>query len=365
MANQETSNEGPTRPTDDELERSAAASHDEFMAEQEAAADAAATNGAAVATQEAPPRHIRRFPRKAFDEVVVDKEVRVEIEAAPATPFGFQHRVNPMGRTRDKVAIVGFTDHRVQALELGDDFEIWGLNELYQYMPINRFHRWFEIHHPKDLTVDEAGKKHLRDMAAFDIPVYMHEHYKDIPPSMPFPRTELERLLGSEYFTSSPAWMLGMAIAFGFRTIHVYGIDMAQETEYAEQRPCCEYWLGRAHAMGIDVYLPPTSDLLSAVGQYAFGEAGDKFRVKLDERLKWLHEKDNALLNGIRGLEAEFNQKMQKLQNERNQMVGAIQDCNFWRRSWAVSGSAKGGSPVPDRTQDPRTGITAGGAPSN
>ena len=274
-------------------------------------------------------------------------------------------RVDPNKRTRDAVAIVGFTDHRKRALALDpEQFELWGLNELYRYMPAERFSRWFEIHPRPELERSDDGRKHLADLARLDIPIYMHQHFADIPASVPFPRQDLERVLASEYFTSTPAWMIGMAIAMGFREIHVYGVDMAQDTEYAQQRPCCEFWLGYAMSRGIKVVLPDTSDLLASVGQYGFGREGSAFAAKLEERVRFLHERDNALLAELRRRDAEhqqvvaqFEQAKQRLLAERNQILGAIQDCNFWRRSWAVSGDSSR-NPVPDRSKDPATGIT-------
>lgn len=335
--------------------------------------------------------------------------VRIE-DLAPDTGAGFRYRVDPMQRTRDKVAIVGFTAHRAQALALDDSWEIWGLNELHRYMPVDRFHRWFEIHARDDLQADPGGPEHLADLGKMDIPVYMHRHWDDIPPSLAFPRHPIVEALGLDYFTCCPAWMIGMAVAMGFKAISVFGVDMATDTEYADQRPCCEFWLGVARGLGIEVTVPQTSDLLKAIGQYGFGREGSLFLAKIDERVKWLHERDNDLLAKLRQLEREYRvrhgemlgimhraqgalgeaqrteapperleelhgevQKMtrdlrsldeeyqslrEKTMAERNQIMGGIQDCQFWRRSWGISGSATADSALPDRTKDPKTGIT-------
>ena len=290
-----------------------------------------------------------------------------------------QLRVDPFSLTTEKVAIVGFTKHRQQAFELGDDFELWGLNELYRYEPIEKFHRWFEVHPRSDFEKNEDGQKHLKDLNDLDIPVYMHQTFGDIRPSVEFPKTDIEEELGSQYFTSSPAWMFAMAISMGAKEIHVYGVDMAQDTEYAEQRNCCEYWIGYARAKGIKVHIPETSDLCKAIGQYGFGQEGSLFRTKLEERIAWLHEQDNSRLTAMRalqgqfnekktalrtefetkdaGLEAEFKQVYENVAAERNQIVGAINDCEYWKRSWSVGGLMKE-SAVPDRTADAQTGVT-------
>ena len=312
-------------------------------------------------------------------------------------------------RTRDKVAIVGFTDHRVQALELDrSEWEIWGLNELHRYHSWELFDRWFEVHKREDIEQDE---QHIEAMAAMGIPVYMQRHHDDIPNSVAFPRERIMEALDSGYFTSSIAWEVAMALMMGFEEIHVYGVDMAQETEYAEQRNCLEFWLGYARGRGCKVHVPATSDLLKSIGQYGFGVEGDLFTTKLRERLAWLHNQDNDRLKALRSLDSEYNEKRPQFQTradqlqgaireveaaepsefrtkrletlheehnkvlsmlrgldaeydrkhtavaaERNQVYGAIQDCNYWLRSWAVPGAASREF-TPDRSKDPRTGI--------
>lgn len=289
---------------------------------------------------------------------------------------------------KKKVAIVGFTDHREQAFLLPrEEWEVWGLNELHRQHDPALFDRWFEVHNRKDLDTDA---QHIEALSKFDIPVYMQDSYPDIPASVPFPRDAIIKHFGVDYFTSSIAWEIAYAVMLGAEAIHVYGVDMAQDTEYAEQRPCCEFWMGIAKGRGIEVYVPPTSDLTKTIGQYGFGDTGgDTFTLKLREREAWLHRQDNDFLAQIRGidgqypeikgkLEAEFREKMGKLQSEfdsksasldqeyrtkrehllaqRNQVFGAILDVQFMLRSWAMP-TSRNREFSPDRSQDPRTGI--------
>lgn len=328
---------------------------------------------------------------------------------------GFEYAVNPFQRTRPNVAIVGFTAHRDEALKLDPkEWEIWGLNELHRYMPPNRFHRWFEIHPREALQNDPGGSEHLADLAKFQIPVYMHQHWPDIPASLPFPVDEIVEGLGRDYFTCCPAWMIGFAIALGFERIHVYGVDMASDTEYATQRNCCEYWLGVAEGRGVEIMVPDTSDLLKCVGRYGFGSEGSQFVQKLKGRMKWLHQRDSDIFHSLKRLEgeyrtkhnnllgilerakgaigelrqhrqtdkckariaeleaeiaeraqnlqqleAQFEEQRTKLSNERMQVIGGLQDCNFWHRSWGITAPSGGANQLPDRSLDPRTGIQA------
>ena len=55
-----------------------------------------------------------------------------------------------LNRTRDKVAIVGFAPSWKQAPYHSDEWEIWGLNELYKIIPMDAEYlpryRWFQLH---------------------------------------------------------------------------------------------------------------------------------------------------------------------------------------------------------------------------
>ena len=53
---------------------------------------------------------------------------------------------------KENICLLGFTDHRRLALELPhDEWALVGLNELYRYMPVERFDLWMELH-PWPLT---------------------------------------------------------------------------------------------------------------------------------------------------------------------------------------------------------------------
>ena len=130
------------------------------------------------------------------------------------------------------VAIYGFTDHKNQGPLGVPGWENWGLNELYRYMPLDKFSRWFELHPRSDFEKpkEQGGDpEHITTLKTFPIPVYMTAHHDDIPPSVPLPRAFIEAGIGDRYVTSTPAWMLALAIAEGFKTIGLFGIDMAQD----------------------------------------------------------------------------------------------------------------------------------------
>lgn len=281
------------------------------------------------------------------------------------------------GARRPAVAIVGFTEHRKLA-PFGDPrFELWGLNELYRYMPMQDekkqmlWHRWFEIHPRADFErPDDKGgdHAHLETLKKFPIPVYMTKKHDDIPPSIALPKRFIEDKV-STYMTSSIAWMMGLAIAEEFEEIHLFGIDMAQETEYQEQRPCVEYLLGLAQGRGIKVFVPPVADILKAIGQYGY-ESETNVMAKVIERHDFLQGQHTVLQQREAALEREYESKNADLRKQyeaqknglirdRQHCEGAIDDCRFWRRQWGFqpAGNLTGAAATPDRSANPRLGI--------
>lgn len=277
---------------------------------------------------------------------------------------------------RTAVAIVGFTDHRAQAPLGNPEWEIWGLNELYRYMPLDKFHRWFELHPRADFERETGGDKpHLEALQRFPIPCYAAEAWPGFPNVVPLPKAQVEAACGT-YMTSSIAWMLGLAIAEGFSKIGLYGVDMAQDTEYAEQRPCVEYLIGLARGRGIEVTVPPTSDILKSVAQYGYESQGGEFVRKLVERTGWLQKEHTNWQTQRASLEKQMKDRTadlqgqydtQRTQMDKNlaQIEGAIDDCRYWKRSWGLQPTSLDGIPVtPDRAADARTGINLAAAPA-
>lgn len=246
--------------------------------------------------------------------------------------------VTPNTRTgRHKVAIVGYTSHRTQApfhdpARPRDEWEIWGMNDLWRWLPTAEtranmaegtfdpqvtetytFDAWYDIHLPtafEDAGEERSASKLLWLQIAHPFPVYIPEAlllhvagklgmrpsdtdgwWKEKLPSVePFPAHQIaSRTI--PYFTNSVAWMAAHAVL----SLHdddglipegaelgLWGIDMSVATEYARQRPSCEFWLGMAAGRGITISIPVESDLLKSAGMYGVEE--DPLGAKLQSR---------------------------------------------------------------------------------
>lgn len=222
---------------------------------------------------------------------------------------------------RTKVAIVGFASSSRDLAPFDDpEWEIWGLNQLYGYMP-RRADRWFEIHTPEMFTADIVpGTDYLGWLAECPIPVYMIEHYPSVPNSVRYP---LERMIdfldGMDYWTSCPAYMAALALAEGFQTIALYGIDLVVGVEYQRQKACLEailaYGMGKARGEGrpITLEIPKTSALFKAryrYGREIGGTNGPLSESSIAVLIKRYEERRDELLtrlNWIEGARAMMN----------------------------------------------------------
>ena len=211
-----------------------------------------------------------------------------------------------------KVAIVGFSNTRDQAPFDNKDYEIWTVNNLHQFVP--RQDRIFEIHQRWTWDGQLHGKpadEHVKFMQTCVIPVYNCQVFPDIPTSIRYPIELMTEEFGMPragftnpdhkdgYWTNSISMMIALAIYEKFDVIEVYGVDMAVGTEYNEQRPSCEYYLGIARGRGIEVRLPAECDLVKS--RYIYGFEDDKIhawelKVKktVSEMQKRKYESDNA-----------------------------------------------------------------------
>jgi len=213
-----------------------------------------------------------------------------------------------------KVAIVGFSQHRNEAPFADKGFEIWGLNDLHEQIP--RWDRWFEMHGDnqiKDYCSRKQGKPYLEGLAGLKCDVWMQKVRPEVPNSKEYPIEEVKRIFG-DYFTNSISYMIAMAIMENYKVIGVYGVDMAQDTEYAHQRPSCEYMICYARGKGIEVILPKTSDLLKSRWLYGYEEHQmDAWNLRVKE-----------IYDGIVARKTQADQQIQQAQAASLQYAGAM-----------------------------------------
>jgi hypothetical protein len=175
-----------------------------------------------------------------------------------------------------KVAIVGFAPStRDKAPYNNPEWEIWVLNEYKTILPnggASNITKHFELHHRSTVLDSKRNKDYIDDLRSSTVPIYMTEKHDDIPMSVEYPLQDIIKALGTDYFTNSISYMIAMAVYEGVEELAIYGVDMAQEEEYAKERPSVEYFVGYARARGIPVFIPPESDICKVPYLYGFQE---------------------------------------------------------------------------------------------
>lgn len=139
--------------------------------------------------------------------------------------------------------------------------------------PIFRNH--FNLNHGKQQPLDNGkySNSHYDWLQRpHEIPVYMQEHFEDVPSSVKYPFDEVVKTLlpniwrdygkGREqvvHFTSSTSYAIALALYLTeigvrqFKQIETVGIEMTSDTEYVRQRDGVTFWLGIAVGKGINV----------------------------------------------------------------------------------------------------------------
>jgi hypothetical protein len=257
-----------------------------------------------------------------------------------------------------KLAIVGFAPNWDKAPFANEDFEIWGLNELYKYFETHNnavADRWFEIH--SRFSPSKNTEEHIGWLKKCPIPVYMQEHYPDIPESIPYPLEEVMRFVESKgitldistengeyvtkqnrYVTNSISWMFLLGWMEGFKEIHIYGVDLACKEEYLYQRPNLEGYIMAAQVDGVKVVTPETCDLLKASQLYGF-ETDNKMRIKMKSRKVELQGRINQQQKELNKIAAEYKRLKNAEEQFRLQtaaLEGCIKEIDYWMKNWVV-----------------------------
>lgn len=236
--------------------------------------------------------------------------------------------VNWLARPTRKIAIIGFTNTKDDAPWDDPDWEVWICNDLHKICP-DKWDRLYDLHTYKEIAEKKDHEAFLRTTKK---PVYVFEPRPEWPTATPFPKVDVNNVFG-RYFTNSISWMTAHAILEGATDIGVWGVDLATGTEYAAQRPSCEFFLGWAAGRGINVYVPPASDLLKIAYQYG-AEDDSPVRAKWESREKELSER-------LGQMQAQYNQ----MQAQMNQLMGALEQVRYDKGVWLSPSANRDGTP--------------------
>lgn len=271
---------------------------------------------------------------------------------------------------RRKIGIVGFTDSRKQAPFDDPEWELWGLNNLYNQPDIDpaKFAAWFDLH-PAPIIDDMPTHVEWLKAGADGLKVFtIIEPRAEWPTAVALPKDEIIEafrfpdLTDKPYFTNSISWMMAFALlALDARCqahdwdpseceIGIWGIDMAElrpdgsPGEYAAQRPSVEFYIGIATGLGYKVSVPLTSDLLKTAVLY--GDESDPFVAKMRERLEstvqqmvWLSEHINAKHRELAAYTEQKTAEINEFTARYNAHMGAKNVLEGMLGTWAPIGN--------------------------
>jgi hypothetical protein len=195
-----------------------------------------------------------------------------------------------------------------------DLYEMWGCGPTQVHPECKRIDVLFEMH-PQRYWGSVAVKNRLND---FNGPIYMQDHYDEIPNSVAYPREEVKRefyLPEAMYkdtlpVTNTITWMILKAIYDGYTDISLYGVHMAHETEYYSQQPSCSWALGIIHGYMkcgkiSRLYIPEESELLKTRFEYGYEEPW--------HAIKYCQDRAKGMKQGIEQAKKQSNDLKEKI----------------------------------------------------
>lgn len=253
-----------------------------------------------------------------------------EIGGLEYGPAGFTN-IAIMGTAGTSVALAPFKDEK---------WAIWACSP--GCFPICAQHRsdvWFEPHRWQPTAPGQFGAPGTKPWFSPEFhaflkkhkgPVFMSAIDPTIPMSVRIPFEMLRDKYGPYFFSSTISYMIAMAIEvlaprsqFEKVSIGMFGVDMAATEEWAYQRPACQHFLGLAMSLGINVVLPPESDLMRPTTMYGIGELNPR-HIRILARKK----ESEALL-------AQATQQHNESAQRIHQLRGQIAEQDYLLNVWA------------------------------
>lgn len=221
-----------------------------------------------------------------------------------------------------KIALVGTAPSSRMLAPFNDpSWKIWGCSPG-NMNALPRVDVWFELHSNLLWPEHESyGKPYIEWLKAQQFPVYMQDQTQ-VSRATTFPMNEMVAEFGDEFFTSSFAWMMALAISQGATEIALYGIDMASRDEYILQRPGFYHFKREAIKRGIKISAPNESDIMQSPALYAYVDStpfGRKVAARKQE---------------VSGRIATFDQQIAHATSSKTYLQGALEDLDYFASIW-------------------------------
>jgi hypothetical protein len=223
-------------------------------------------------------------------------------------------------KPRRKIAVLGSAVSSVGTAPFHlPEWEIWGCSPANRNLP--RCEVWFELH---NLEVKKReGLTEWIQWLATQPNVFVQKPTPDLPNGRTFPLKQLVEKYGPYWWTNQVSYMLALAIEQKPETIGLYGVDMAASSEYNQQRPSVQFFLQEARALGIEVIVPPESDILEPPPMYGYCESSRRWRKMYAREIE------------LKGRIADLASKESNAAHEKAHLMGALDDLQYQQGIWA------------------------------
>lgn len=140
-----------------------------------------------------------------------------------------------------------------------DGGECWGLP---WSQVAHRYDLHFEMH---DRSIFERrGPEYIEQLQKSETTTIMQQEHEDIPESVQFNLNHAIQACGADYFCSSIAYMLAMALMHDIVTeVSIWGVDVATGSEFAKERACNEYLIGLLRGRDVPVHVASGSSMFT------------------------------------------------------------------------------------------------------
>lgn len=215
-------------------------------------------------------------------------------------------------RLNDTAAVIGFAPStRGLAPWNNPKIDLFGLNEEKSFpwfkQDEDKIAGWFQFHARESfMRPDNHNDKNHAEWLTkkHPYPIFMQEAHDDIPSSVRFPIEAVRKEFGT-YWRSSIAYIIAWAYIVGYKRLELYGFEMASDSEYWGQRANTCYIIAKAMAKGMDIYVPPTSKLLTGI-RYAYENNLVGARQDLEVNLTRVTNDRNKIEAEMQGLMGEY-----------------------------------------------------------
>jgi hypothetical protein len=259
----------------------------------------------------------------AGPHIIAAHEPTREGEQPPVSTTGTAPQAQPAAASGPlKVAMIGTApSSRMLAPYNDPSWQIWGCSPGNMNI-LPRVNLWFELH--SNLLWPEHenyGRPYIEWLKVQSFPVYMQDQTQ-VPRALVFPKDELVAEFGDNFFTSSFAWMMALAMKMGATEIALYGIDMASRDEYIRQRPGFYFFKHMAERRGIKVSAPHESDIMQSPPLYAYVDSTPFGRKIMARRVEV-----SGRINGMA-------QQIDQASRNKTYLEGALEDLDYFESIW-------------------------------